>query len=72
MDRRKLVVVAAIAALVVAFFALDLGRYLDLGFLQSQRDRLHGLFQARPFLVGAVFFAVYVAVTGLSFPARRY
>ena len=68
MDRRKLVVVAAIAALVVAFFALDLGRYLDLGFLQSQRDRLHGLFQARPFLVGAVFFAVYVAVTGLSLP----
>ena len=68
MDRRKLVVVAALAALVVAFFALDLGRYLDLGFLQSQRDRLHGLFLARPFFVGAVFFAVYVAVTGLSLP----
>ena len=68
MDRRKLVVLAAIAALVVLFFALDLGRYLDLGFLQSQRGRLHELFLVRPFFVGALFFAVYVAVTGLSLP----
>ena len=68
MDRRKLVVVAVVVALVAAFFAFDLGRYLDLGFLQSQRDRLHGLFLGRPLLVGAMFFAVYVAVTGLSLP----
>ena len=68
MDRRKLIVLAAIAALVVLFFALDLGRYLDLDFLQSQRGRLHELFLVRPFFVGALFFAVYVAVTGLSLP----
>ena len=68
MDRRKLIVVLAVAALVALFFALDLGRYLDLEFLKAQRARVHDLFLARPFLVGAAFFAIYVAVTGLSLP----
>ena len=68
MDRRKLVLAAVIAALVAAFLTFDLGRYLDLGFLQSQRDRLHDLFVVRPFFVRAAFFAVYVAVTGLCLP----
>ena len=68
MDRRKLIVLAAIAVLVAAFFALDLGRYLDLAYLQSQRGRLNDLFVAHPWRVGAAFFAVYVAVTGLSLP----
>ena len=68
MDRRKLVVLAAIVVLVAAFFAFDLGRWLDLAYLQSQRGRLHDLFVAHPWRVGAAFFAVYVAVTGLSLP----
>ncbi len=68
MDRRKLVLLAVIAVLVAAFFAFDLGRYLDLGHLQSQRSRLHDLFAAHPWRVGAAFFSVYVAVTGLSLP----
>ena len=68
MDWRKLAVLAVIAALVAAFFVFDLGRYLDLGYLQSQRGRLHDLFVAHPWRVGAAFFAVYVAVTGLSLP----
>ena len=68
MDRRKLIVLAAIVVLVAAFFAFDLGRYLDLAYLQSQRGRLNDLFVAHPWRVGAAFFAVYVAVTGLSLP----
>ena len=68
MDRRKLLVLAAIVVLVAAFFAFDLGRYLDLAYLQSQRGRLSELFVAHPWRVGAAFFAVYVAVTGLSLP----
>ena len=68
MDRRKLVLAAVIAALVAAYFVFDLGRYLDLDFLQSQRDRLRDLFAARPIFVGAVFFATFVAVTGLCLP----
>ena len=68
MDRKKLIVLAAIVVLVVAFFALDLGRFLDLAYLQSQRGRLNDLFVAHPWRVGAAFFALYVAVTGLSLP----
>ena len=68
MERRKLALAAVIAALGAAFFVFDLGRHLDLDFLLSQRDRLHDLFVARPILVGAVFFAVHVAVTGLCLP----
>ena len=68
MDRRKLVLAAMIAALVAAYFVFDLGRYLDLDFLQSQRDRLRDLFAARPIFVGVVFFATFVAVTGLCLP----
>ena len=68
MEWRKLALAAVIAALVAAFFVFDLGRYLDFDFLQSQRDRLHDLFVARPVFLGAVFFAVYVAVTGLCLP----
>ena len=68
MDRRKLIVLAAVAALIVLYFAFDLGRYFDLEYLQAQRGRIHDLFLARPVLVGVVFFAIYVAVTGLSLP----
>ena len=68
MDRKKLALAAVVAVLLAAFFAFDLGRYLDLGLLKEQRDRLHALFLARPLLTGAVFFAAYVAITGLSLP----
>ena len=68
MNVRKLAVLAVIAGLVVVFFALDLGRYLDLEFLQSQRGRIQELFAAHPLRVGAAFLVIYVAVTGLSLP----
>ena len=68
MDRKKLLLAAALAVLVAAFFVFDLGRYLDLGFLKEQRERLHAAFLARPLFTGASFFAIYVAVTALSLP----
>ena len=68
MDRKKLLLTAAVVVLVAAFFVFDLGRYLDLGFLQEQRERLHALFLARPLFTGAAFFAIYVSVTALSLP----
>lgn len=68
MDRKKFIVIVVVAALVVAFFAFDLGRYLDLGYLRAQRDHLHALFVADPLPTAAVFFAIYVVVTALSLP----
>ncbi len=61
-------VVALIALLVGAFFALGLGDYLSLGYLQASRSRAVEYVQSAPLAAGAVFFVAYVLVTGLSLP----
>ena len=68
MKKNKLVLMAVIAMLVVAFFALDLGRYFTLDFFRSQQAAIDAYVQANPVQAGLSFFLVYVAVTGLSLP----
>ena len=68
MSRSKLLLVAVLAALVAAFFAFDLGRFLSLAYVKQSQGDLAALFAERPALVIGVFCAVYVAVTALSFP----
>ena len=68
MSRSKLLVFVVIAALVVAFFALDLKQYLSIEFFQSKRAAIDAYYQAHPVQTAAIFFAVYVVVTGLSLP----
>ena len=60
--------VVALAALVAAFFALDLGRYLSLAAIKSSQADLETWRAARPLLAGLLFFAGYVAVAALSLP----
>ncbi len=57
-----------LVGLVAAFFALDLGRHLSLDNLKASQSALQAWREARPVLAGAVFLAVYVAVTALSLP----
>jgi pyruvate/2-oxoglutarate dehydrogenase complex dihydrolipoamide dehydrogenase (E3) component/uncharacterized membrane protein YdjX (TVP38/TMEM64 family) len=64
----RLLVALAIAAGVAAFFAFGLHGYFTLEYLQSQRAAVEEFRSARPALAAAGFFAVYVAVTGLSVP----
>jgi pyruvate/2-oxoglutarate dehydrogenase complex dihydrolipoamide dehydrogenase (E3) component/uncharacterized membrane protein YdjX (TVP38/TMEM64 family) len=68
MKKNKLVLMAAIAMLVVAFFALDLGRYFTLDFFRSQQAAIDAYVHANPVQAGLSFFLAYVAVTGLSLP----
>ncbi|MEE4361021.1 MAG: FAD-dependent oxidoreductase [Pseudomonadales bacterium] len=68
MDPRRLLVLAVLIAAVAAFFFLDLGRFLSLESLAAQRDALAVELQARPLVVGLVYFLAYVLVTGLSLP----
>lgn len=68
MNKGKLVVLILIAALVAAFFAFDLKQYVSIEYFQAKRAVIEAYFQANPVQTGAVFFAVYVAVTGLSLP----
>ncbi|HUP98306.1 MAG TPA: FAD-dependent oxidoreductase [Usitatibacter sp.] len=68
MSKGKLAVLAVLVAGVVAFFALDLRQYFSIDYFQSQRQAIDAYFAAQPLRTAAVFFAVYVAVTGLSLP----
>ena len=57
-----------IAALVAAFFALDLQQYLTLESLQAKRDEFIALKNQSPWLVTAIAFFGYVLVAALSLP----
>src|SRR5438552_1662318 len=57
-----------LAIAVVAWFALDLGRFLTLEKLHEHQEWLVEQKNASPLLFGAVFFAVYVLITGASIP----
>jgi len=68
MNKSKIILLTAIAVLIVAFFALDLGRYLSLDYFSSQQAALRSHVEAYPLQSALVFFLIYVAVTGLSLP----
>jgi len=68
MNKNKLVLVVVVIAAIVAYFAFDLGRFFSLAYLKASQAEFAGLYEAHPATVIGVFFAVYVAVTALSFP----
>ncbi len=68
MSRRRLALAAALAALAVAFFALDLGAYFRLEVFKSQQVSIGAFYRDHPLGAAAIFFAIYVAVTALSLP----
>ncbi len=68
MNTKKLIILLAIIAAVIAFFAFDLGSYLSLDYLKASQEKFASLYAQSPLLVIGGFFAIYVAVTALSFP----
>ncbi|MBL8318288.1 MAG: FAD-dependent oxidoreductase [Burkholderiaceae bacterium] len=68
MKKNQLLMWAILAALVVAFFAFDLGRYFSLEYVKARQADFAALYAAKPALVIGTYFAVYVAVTALSLP----
>jgi len=67
-SRGKIALALVVAALVAAYFALDLGRFLTLTELKANRDALFAAYAAHraPFILG--FIAVYITATALSLP----
>ncbi|MGB4336611.1 MAG: FAD-dependent oxidoreductase [Chromatiaceae bacterium] len=57
-----------IVALVVAFFAFDLGRFLTLDALKSGQATFAAGYDASPWWVAGAYLLLYVAVTALSLP----
>ena len=65
---QRIVILAVVVLAVGAFFALGLGHYLSLEYLQASRERAIEQAHQAPVIASFVFFAVYVLVTGLSLP----
>lgn len=68
MKNKKILVAAVVLALIAAYFAFDLGQYLSLEFLKARQADLNALYTSNPLRTALIFFALYVAVTGLSVP----
>jgi pyruvate/2-oxoglutarate dehydrogenase complex dihydrolipoamide dehydrogenase (E3) component/uncharacterized membrane protein YdjX (TVP38/TMEM64 family) len=67
-SRGRLAIALLAAAAVAVFFAAGGHRYLSLENLKAQQTALQDWRAAHPAAATAAFFAVYVAVTGLSLP----
>ena len=68
MRKSQMLTVAAIALLITAYFAFDLGSYLSLDYFKSQHTEIEAYYSANPVTTVALFFIIYVVVTGLSLP----
>ena len=64
----KLILVATIIVLIVAFFAFDLQRFLTLEYLKDRQQAFSDFYAANRLLTIAIYFILYVVVTALSLP----
>lgn len=64
----KVVVAVAVVVGVVAFFSLDLGRYLTLSALKANKDALRAYAESHYAMTVVVFIAGYCVQTALSLP----
>ena len=68
MNIKKIAVLGLVLAAMVAFFVLDLGRFLSLDYLKQSQAGLAEMFAQNPAQVVVLFLLAYVAATGLSLP----
>lgn len=68
MDRRKKILIGVIVLLILAFFALDLGRYFSLAYLNEQKAALLTYQEAHPWKSALLYLLIYISVTALSLP----
>ncbi|MEM8725624.1 MAG: FAD-dependent oxidoreductase [Pseudomonadota bacterium] len=65
---KKILIIAALAAIVAAYFYFDLGTYLSIDGIKQVAADAAEIYEENQFLVLAVFFLIYVAVTAASLP----
>ncbi|MGY8903098.1 MAG: FAD-dependent oxidoreductase [Burkholderiales bacterium] len=68
MSVKKIGLLLALLAMVVAFFVFDLGRYLSLDYLAKSQAQLATQYQAKPLVFIAAYLGIYIAVTAASLP----
>ena len=64
----KILLVATIVVLVIAFFLFDLQRFLTLDYLKTRQQAFVDFYHANRLLTVAIYFVLYVIVTALSLP----
>ena len=65
---QRIIIILLFVAAIAAWFLFDLGQYLTLDALKAQQAWIDEIYAEKPLLVIGLFFAVYVALTALSFP----
>ena len=68
MTKARALVLAAIVVLIAAFFLLDLGRYFSLDYFRAQQAAIDAYYRSQPLQTAAIYFLIYVVITGLSLP----
>ena len=68
MKRKQAVLLGVLVLPIAAFFVFDLQRFLTLEYFAAQRDAIAAFHARAPLTTAGAFFALYVAVTGLSLP----
>ncbi len=68
MQFRKLALVVALGLAIAAFYAFDLGQYLNLQTLKDKQAAIAAFHADSPFLSSAAYFVNYVLATALSIP----
>jgi uncharacterized membrane protein YdjX (TVP38/TMEM64 family) len=68
MSRKKTMIIITIALLVALFFYLDLGRFLTLESLKTNRATLAEFYANHRFAMVTIFITVYIVQTALSLP----
>ena len=68
MSKKKLLIVALVAAVVVAWFAFDLGELLGLASIKARQAQFAALYAERPLTVVGTYAALYVVVFALALP----
>jgi dihydrolipoamide dehydrogenase len=72
MTKSRLVLIVLIVALIAAFFAFDLGRYLNLETLKTQQFLLDQYWQSNALITALLFAATYIVFTALSLPGAVF
>ncbi len=68
MQNKKLIIAIVVLLAIGAWFALDLGQYLQLTTLQAGMGELRDFYQQQPGKTALYYFAIYIVITGLSLP----
>src|ERR1700741_701405 len=68
MRKSQILLLAAIAALIGAFFYFDLGQYLSLDYFKARQADIMAYYDAHALQTAGIYFLIYVAVAGLSLP----